>query len=534
MAKPIADVLIIGGGVNGCGIARDAAGRGLDVILCEKDDLAQGTSSRSTKLFHGGLRYLEYFEFRLVGEALRERETLLAAMPHIARPLRFVLPFHPGMRFEGGTPASRLLGRVLPWLKDRRPAFVIRFGLFLYDRMGGRKILPPTRRLDLRRNVVGQPLNKSFRKGWEYSDVAVDDARLVVLNARDARRLGAEIRTRTRVVAARRQANFWEIDVIGPDGPELLRARLVVNAGGPWVAGICGFLDPKTEARKIRLVRGSHIVVPKLFDHDRAYILQGADSRIVFTIPYHDDFTLIGTTDVDHNGSADKVDCSDEEVRYLCDFVSRCFATPVRPEQVVWRYAGLRPLLDEGAEDARSATRDYALNLEKKGGAPFLNVFGGKITTYRKLSEAAVNRIAPLFVTRRGAWTAEAPLPGGDFEAGRVEEMTAALVTSHPQIVPATARRMIRAYGTDAETILRAGPGANLGAGLHEAELDWMFEEEFARSVEDVLWRRSKLGLHITNEESMRIEAYLDQKTAVQAITVSNIAGTPALRKAVS
>ncbi|SED31658.1 glycerol-3-phosphate dehydrogenase [Rhodobacter sp. 24-YEA-8] len=510
MTKPIADILIVGGGVNGCGIARDAAGRGLKVILCEKNDLAEGTSSRSTKLFHGGLRYLEYFEFRLVREALRERETLLAAMPHIARPMRFVLPFHPSMRFEGGTPASRLLGRFMPWLRDRRPAFVIRLGLFLYDHMGGRKILPPTRRLNLRKDEAGQALNGAFRKGWEYSDAAVDDARLVVLNARDAQRLGADIRTRSEVVAARRQANFWEVDILGPKGPETLRARLVVNAAGPWVAGISAKLSPRSE-RGVRLVRGSHIVVPRIFGHDRAYILQGPDGRIVFAIPYHEDFTLIGTTDIDHKGSPDQVDCSDEEVRYLCDFVSRCFKKPVLPSDVVWRYAGLRPLLDDGAGDARSATRDYSLELEQNDRAPLLTVLGGKITTYRKLSEAAVDLIAPLFTSCKAAWTARAPLPGGDFDPRQRDALAEALTRRHSQLTPATARRLIRAYGTEAGAIMEMGPGTDLGGGLHEAELRWMVEREFATTLDDVIWRRSKLGLRVAPEERREIQACLEQ-----------------------
>ncbi|MDP2740974.1 MAG: glycerol-3-phosphate dehydrogenase, partial [Pseudorhodobacter sp.] len=358
------DLFIIGGGVNGCGIARDAAGRGLNVALAEMGDLAQGTSSAATKLFHGGLRYLEYFKLRLVHESLTERETLLVAMPHISWPMRFVLPTHPSMRFAGGTPVSNLMGLFMPWMKGRRPAWLIRIGLFLYDSMGGRKILPGTRKLDLRHDPAGVPLNPKFTDAYEYSDCWVEDARLVMLNARDAEARGARIMVRTKVVHAEREGALWRIVTEGEGGRQQHLARALVNAAGPWVADVMRGALGVRSGESVRLVRGSHIVTRKLFDHDRAYFFQGEDGRIIFAIPYEQDFTLIGTTDLDHAGDPASAVCTGAERDYLCAFASKYFAKPVSPADVVWSSSGVRPLYTDGAKSATEATRDYVLSLD--------------------------------------------------------------------------------------------------------------------------------------------------------------------------
>lgn len=517
MQPELADLFIIGGGINGCGIARDAAGRGLRVVLAEQGDLAQGTSSASTKLFHGGLRYLEYFEFRLVREALEERETLLVAMPHISWPMRFVLPYAPDMRFDSDTPTARLLGLAMPWLRGRRPAWLIRAGLYLYDRLGGRQILPATTTLDLRDDPAGRPLQPRFRKAWEYSDCWVEDARLVALNARDAAQRGAQIMVQTRVTAARRDGGAWLITTRGPDGEQQHRARALVNAAGPWVGQVIRDITHAATRENVRLVRGSHIVTRKLYDHDRCYFFQGEDGRIIFAIPYEQDFTLIGTTDKDHRAPPGEVRCSDEERDYLCAFASKYFARPVTPADVVWTYAGVRPLYDDGASSATAATRDYVLRLEAGAGqAPLLNVFGGKITTYRRLAEAAMARLAPSFAGLRGAWTARVPLPGGDFPQDGVARLRADLLARYPFLTAQWAARLVRAYGTDAAVMLgearaAADLGADFGATLTAREVDWLMTHEFARTAADVLWRRSKLGLRLTPAQMAALESYMMQ-----------------------
>ncbi len=514
MTEDTADLFIIGGGVNGCGIARDAAGRGLRVVLAEKGDLAGATSSASTKLFHGGLRYLEYFEFRLVRESLRERETLLGAMPHIAWPMRFVLPYDPAMRFDSDTPAARLLARVMPWMKGRRPAWMIRAGLAMYDSMGGRKILPATRARDLTRDITGRPLKPRFRKAFEYSDVWVEDSRLVVLNARDAAARGATVLTRTEVLSARRNGDLWEVALRGPDGAErTATARALVNAGGPWVSEVLGQRLGINAAEHVRLVRGSHIVTRKLFDHDRCYFFQGSDGRIVFAIPYETDFTLIGTTDQEHTDTPEEAACTEAERDYLCSFVSEYFQKPVRPEDVVWSYSGVRPLFDDGSKSATAATRDYVLTLDTAGPA-LLNVFGGKITTYRRLAEAAMARLAPLFPAASGPWTAGVPLPGGDFPVDRFEGLVIELQAEYPFLTEAWARRLARAYGTDAHGLLDGAReaealGRDFGATLTEAELAWLMDHEFARSAADVVWRRSKLGLRLSEGQIAAVDDWM-------------------------
>lgn len=499
------DVFVIGGGINGCGIARDAAGRGLTVALAEMGDLASGTSSASTKLFHGGLRYLEYFEFGLVRKALIEREVLLRAMPHISWPMRFVLPYHPDMRFEGETPTSKLLNIFMPWMKGRRPAWLIRLGLFLYDNLGGREILPGTKTLDLTQDAAGAPLKKKFRQAYEYSDAWVEDARLVVLNARDAADRGATIMTRTKVIAARRDGDGWQIIVERNGQPETFRARVLVNAGGPWVESVVRGIAHVETTESIRLVRGSHIVVKKLFDHGKCYFFQGEDGRIIFAIPYEEDFTLIGTTDLDHQGDPHMAVCTPAEQDYLCAFASQYFDRPVRREDVVWTYSGVRPLYNDGAKSAQAATRDYVLSLDTRG-APILSVFGGKITTYRKLSEAALAKITPFLKPTHGDWTAGVPLAGGDFPVADVPRLIRELKMRYPFLSDHTTRRLIRAYGTEAATILgtaqcTADLGRDFGAGLTEVELRWLMACEYAQTAEDVVWRRSKLGLRMSVEE---------------------------------
>ena len=510
------DLFVIGGGINGCGIARDAAGRGVSVMLAEMDDLASATSSASTKLFHGGLRYLEYFEFRLVREALIERETLLRAMPHIAWPMRFVLPYHKDMRFEGQTPTSRLLNVVMPWMRGRRPAWLIRFGLFLYDTLGGRKILPGTATLDLASDPAGRPLKPKFRHAFEYSDCWIEDSRLVALNARDAERRGATILTRTKVLSARVVDGAWEVTLEGEGGPRTVRAKMLVNAGGPWVGEIIHGTLGLDSREGVRLVRGSHVVTKRLFDHDKCYFFQGTDGRIVFAIPYETDFTLIGTTDQDHPDPSVKPVCTPEERAYLLRFASDYFETPVTEGDVVRTYSGVRPLYDDGASSATAATRDYTLKVDTSAGAPVLNVFGGKITTYRRLAEHALERIAPILGISADGWTAGAPLPGGDFAVDGVERLIAEARVRYPFLTERWARRMVRAYGTETFDILGDAAqtealGQDFGATLTEAEVRWSMDREFARRAEDVVWRRSKLGLRMTAEEVARLDAWMQR-----------------------
>jgi glycerol-3-phosphate dehydrogenase len=509
----VADLFVIGGGINGCGIARDAAGRGLSVVLAEQGDLAQATSSASTKLFHGGLRYLEYFEFRLVREALEERETLLVAMPHISWPMRFVLPYHPDMRFEGATPTSRLLSLFMPWMRGRRPAWLIRLGLMIYDNLGGRKILPGAQTLDLRTDPAGAVLNPKFQKAYEYSDCWVEDSRLVVLNARDAEARGARIMVGTKVISAERGADEWRIMTEDATGRTVHRARALVNAGGPWVQDVIQNTLRINSSEGVRLVRGSHIVTKRLFDHNRCYFFQGTDGRIIFAIPYEQDFTLIGTTDHDHTGKPGEAVCTPEEQAYLCTFASQYFRRPVTNADVVWTYSGVRPLYNDGAKSATAATRDYVLSLDRTG-APLLNVFGGKITTYRRLAESALEKLAPVFPQASGKWTARVAMPGGDFPYDGVAALTAALKADHGFLTDYWAGRLIRAYGTEAATVLAGARtaealGRDFGATLTEAEVRWLMTREYARNAADVVWRRTKLGLRLSADQIAGLDAFM-------------------------
>ncbi|TCT37635.1 glycerol-3-phosphate dehydrogenase [Martelella mediterranea] len=502
--KPV-DIFVIGGGVNGVGIARDAVGRGLSVALAEMNDLAWATSSASTKLFHGGLRYLEYYEFRLVREALIEREVLLNAMPHISWPMRFVLPHHKGLR---------------PW-------WLIRIGLFLYDHLGGRKILPATRTLDLTKDPAGKALKSQYRKAFEYSDCWVQDARLVTLMARDSAERGVRIMTRTKVTGAEQISGsdgkmIWKISLGNADGPLApVFARALVNAGGPWAADVITGTLRLNSSESVRLVRGSHIVTKKLFDHDRSYFFQGNDGRIIFAIPYEQDYTLIGTTDKDHKDAAAKAECTPEEAEYLCRFASEYFEKPLTQDDIVWTYSGVRPLYDDGASSATAATRDYVLSLREEG-APLLSVFGGKITTHRKLAEAALHKLSPFFPQAGGDWTARSTLPGGAFKVDAVDKLISRLQRDFAFLDAAWATRLFRCYGADCWELLGAARstsdlGQHFGANLYEAEVRWLTDKEFAKTAEDIVWRRTKLGLKMQREEIERLDQWLDGQASSQA-----------------
>lgn len=512
MDKPY-DLFVIGGGINGCGIARDAAGRGVSVCLAEMEDLAGATSSASTKLFHGGLRYLEYFEFKLVRHALEERETLLRAMPHISWPMRFVLPLSKDMRFDNSTPTSKILSTLMPWMKGRRPNWLIRLGLFLYDNLGGRKILPGTKQVSLDGTAEGAPLQDRFTKAYEYSDCWVEDARLVVLNARDAEMRGARIMVRTEVTSATREGDLWRIDVTGESGAEVIYARCLVNAGGPWVADIVRNVARQNSSENVRLVRGSHIVTRKLYDHDKCYFFQGTDGRIIFAIPYETDFTLIGTTDAEHHGDPRTAECTPQERDYLLDFANEYFNKDIGADDVVWTYSGVRPLYDDGAKSATAATRNYVLSLDDDG-VPMLNVFGGKITTYRVLAQDAWDKLAPHFPEATGHWTAGVPLPGGNFPVDGVATLIADLKTAYPFLSDRWAKRLIRAYGTEASDLMgmaksAAELGQDFGATLHEAEVRWLMVHEYARTAADVVWRRSKLGLKLSADQIVALDTFM-------------------------
>ncbi|GAB4143818.1 MAG: glycerol-3-phosphate dehydrogenase [Sphingomonadales bacterium] len=479
----ISDLFIIGGGINGAGIARDAAGRGLAITLCEKKDFAAATSSASSKLVHGGLRYLEYYEFRLVRESLIEREVLLRAAPHIIWPLRFVLPHHAGLR----------------------PAWLLRLGLFLYDHLGGRKLLPATETVALRRDSRGAPLKDSFKRGFAYSDCWVEDARLVILNVMDAAERGAEILKGVEVTSAHRQDGLWHIETLDTNGATRQhRARGLINAAGPWTDEVLRRVGPARNRRSLRLVKGSHIVTRRLYEGDHAYTFQAADGRVVFTIPYEREFTLIGTTDQPFTDDPSDVRISDDETAYLCAQASEYLAQPITPADVVWSYAGVRPLYDDGEASASAVTRDYVFDLDAPEGAPpLLSIFGGKITTYRKLAEHVMAELAPVMNIAKPAWTRQANLPGGDIAGAQFDGFARDMAARYPWLGAALSQRLARAYGTRMTRLIGAAKsladlGRDFGAGLTEAELDYLRRHEWATCAEDILWRRSKLGLHMT------------------------------------
>ena len=488
------DLFIVGGGINGCGIARDAAGRGYSVELVEMNDIGSGTSSWSTKLIHGGLRYLEHYEFMLVRASLIEREVLLHLAPHLIRPIRLVLPHHQGLR----------------------PAWLLRLGLWLYDHIGGRKLLPPTSVLDLRQHPTGAALQPEYRKGFEYSDCQVDDCRLVLANALDAAERGAIIRPRCKFLRAQREQNHWLVEWqdtrSGSKGTT--RARMLINATGPWVDSARAQIDGEQNYPKVRLVKGSHIVVKSLFKHDTSYILQHGDGRIVFAIPYMRDFTLIGTTDVDYQGDPADATNSPEETRYMCELISSYLREPVRPAQVVWSFSGVRPLFADVRGSAQEATRDYELQLDTE--PPLLNVLGGKLTTYRKLAEEALVKIEAQLGAKGKAWSAEAALPGGDFAPMDYSQQLSKLRERYPFLSPAHAERLFQQYGSLTYDVLGDAStyqdlGQHLGHDFYESELRHMIDKEWAQTLDDVIWRRSKLGLHLDKEQCAAVEGALQQ-----------------------
>lgn len=498
MKTPAYDLAIIGGGINGCGIARDAAGRGLSVFLCEQQDLANGTSSASTKLIHGGLRYLEYYEFRLVREALTEREVLLKTAPHIIWPLRFILPHHKGLR----------------------PSWLIRLGLFLYDNLGGRKLLPGTTTLNLKTDEAGTPLKGDYTKGFEYSDCWVMDSRLVTLNAMDAHEHGADIRTRCACTSARRSDNGWTLTLTDSDtgATRTVEAKALINASGPWLDSTLDHIDHSETTEHIRMVKGSHIIVKKLFSHSRAYIFQNADGRIIFAIPYQKEFTLIGTTDVDFHGNPGDASISEEETRYLCDAASEYFTTMVSPQDVVSSFSGIRPLFDDGKSDAKAATRDYVLKLDLAGtSSPLLSIYGGKITTYRKLAESVLEKLSPYLPSMGQPWTENSHLPGGDFPPDGFESETKKLMEARPFLDSRLAERLVRLYGTRSQKVLAEvkspeDMGLCFGSDLYEFEVNYLIENEWARNAEDILWRRSRLGLFLSPQEAEKMQEWIAKR----------------------
>ncbi|WP_420410120.1 glycerol-3-phosphate dehydrogenase [Hoeflea sp.] len=495
------DIFVVGGGINGCGVARDAAGRGYSVGLTEMNDLGSGTSSWSTKLIHGGLRYLEHYKFRLVREALIEREVLLKMAPHIIRPMRFVLPYHKGMR----------------------PAWLLRLGLFLYDHLGGRKILPGTKVLDLASDPTGKVLRDEFTRAFEYSDCCVNDARLVVLNAMDARDKGAEIFTRTKLISARKNEDGWTLQLQAAETGKIreVSARLIVNAGGPWVDEILREAAGDNRAANVRLVQGSHIVIRRKFDHPKAYFFQNSDERIFFAIPYEQDYTLIGTTDRDFEGDPASATISESEISYLCDGASQYFKDPVTRDDIVWTFSGVRPLYDDGVSKAQEATRDYVLRADGDKDASVINIFGGKITTYRRLAEALLAKVEDAIGPKGAPWTANSALPGGEFDVGDYDNVLSKTSASYPFLEAGQCERLVRAYGLRCHDFLGGAKslqdlGEHFGQGLTASEVQYLINEEWAWCSDDVLWRRSKLGICFTQEQTERLDNYMREYIQLQ------------------
>jgi len=482
---PDFDLLIVGGGINGTAIARDAAGRGLSVLLCERDDLASHTSSASTKLIHGGLRYLEYYEFRLVREALIEREVMLRSAPHIIWPMRFVLPYDKGLR----------------------PAWMLRLGLALYDNLGGRKMLPGSKSLKLNKAPHKGVLESRFKTGFEYSDCWVEDARLVVLYALDAAHRGADIRTRTEVLSIEATGEGYEAQIKRGNATETVTARGVINSAGPWVDEVLKKIQRTKNEQSLRLVKGSHIITKKLFDGDHAYLFQNADNRVIFAIPYEHNYTLIGTTDQPYDLSEGPVKISQEEINYLCEAASEYFEKDISPTDVAWDYAGVRPLYDDKSENASAVTRDYVLDIEEfTEGAPFLSIYGGKITTSRKLAEHAMQKLGKYYGHKDKDWTETSLLPGGDLINSDFDLFFSDMKKRYPDMEDALLRRLCHGYGTRITLVLGGGNpapelGQHFGAGLYEAEANYLIRHEWATSADDIMWRRTKLGLHMSAAE---------------------------------
>ena len=494
------DVFVVGGGINGCGIARDAAGRGLSVCLAEKDDLGGKTSSGSTKLIHGGLRYLEHYEFNLVRKALIERERLWSLAPHIIYPLRFVLPHHEGLR----------------------PSWLLRLGLFIYDHLGGRRALPRSRKVSFASDQSGAPLKSDYKIGFEYSDCWVDDARLVILNAQDAAAKGAKVLPRHEVISVRGENGAWVIETRDRDSKkQRFQSRVLVNAAGPWVSNLTDSVIDGAISRRMRLIRGSHIVVPKLYAHNRCYLLQNSDDRIVFVIPYEEKFSLIGTTDREHEESLKQVIISEDEAQYLCASVNDYFHSSITLEDIVWSYSAVRPLFDDGNADAKSITRDYRITSEIDGtGAPLISVLGGKITTYRKLAEDVLSEVNQALGVKNEGWTGSSPLPGGSFDFLRFDNEVEQLQQDYPFLSYPHAHRLMRLYGSLSREILGNAMtyrelGRFFGGNLYENEVRYLMEREWAMSVEDILWRRTKEGLNLSDSEVRTLSDFLKETVGV-------------------
>lgn len=506
----IYDLFVIGGGVNGAGIARDASGRGLSVVLCEKDDLAQGTSSRSGKLVHGGLRYLEYYEFRLVREALIEREVLLNSASHIIWPMRFVLPHNP----------------------SDRPAWLVRLGLFLYDHLGGRKRLPGTRTLNLRTAPEGAFIKPQYTKGFEYSDCWVDDSRLVLLNALDAQNRGAQVYTRTACTSLRRENGLWEVEMTSRKGSNgvvtsektRIRAKAIVNTAGPWVNDIIGRVAGFNSARNVRLVKGSHIIVRKFWEGRQAYLMQNSDKRVIFVNPYENDLALIGTTDIPYEGKPEDVKVDDTEIAYLLKAVNRYFKQQLTEADIVHAFSGVRPLYDDNAENPSAVTRDYIFEVDDVNGqAPLLSVFGGKITTFRKLSEHALDKLKPFFPSMPGGWTANGFLPGGDIANADFEQFLADMKARYPWLPQDLCKHYARLYGTRAHDLIGAAQsvqdlGAAFGPLLREREALFLKETEWAMTADDILNRRTKHALHMTDGECDAFTRWFETQESTDVI----------------
>lgn len=495
------DVVVIGGGINGAGVARDAAGRGLSVLLCEKDDLAMHTSSSSTKLIHGGLRYLEHYDFKLVRHALQEREVLLRSAPHIIWPLRFILPHH----------------------RDLRPRWLIRLGLFLYDHIGGRKLLPASHSVNLRQHVSGAALKSEFVAGFEYSDCWVQDSRLVVLNAMDAAERGASVRVHTECVDLTAEGDEWRVSLRDNESGKLetVQARSVINASGPWVEATLDLQQQRGSEHGVRLVKGSHVVVEKIFDHDYTYIFQNADGRVLFAVPYEQDYTLLGTTDIEVEGDPGEVQIEQREIEYICDAVSEYFERPVRAQDVVWSYSGVRPLYDDASANASHVTRDYVIHMSKSG-PTMISIFGGKITTYRKLSEEVVDMLLPALDQQAPAWTARAHLPGGDIKNADYQSFVDAAQAQYEWLPEALLHEYTRNYGSRIEVLLQgAGSvddlGTFFGSTLYEAEVRYLVQHEWARCADDILWRRSRRGLRLDADGAAALQRWLVNHSQHQA-----------------
>ena len=507
------DALIVGGGISGAGIARDLAGRGLKVLLCEKDDLAAHTSSSSTKLIHGGLRYLEGYHFGLVRKALQEQEALLRSAPHIIYPLRFVMPHNPQIR----------------------PAWMIRLGIAIYDQLATRKILPKSSAVKLANHILGNPLQEKFKDGFIYSDAWVDDARLVVLNAIDAKNRGATILTRTECGEVIQRPNGWLATIKGPQNQvSQVQTKLLINASGPWadtfLKNLKGDEEKSFATKKLRLVKGSHIIVPKCFDHDHAYIFQNSDKRIMFAIPYELNYTLIGTTDIEFTGDPSKVDISAAEIDYLCEQANSYFKVQIAPNQVIGHYSGVRPLLDDGKGNPAAVTRDYVIETRNPGNSPVINVWGGKITTYRKLAEEVSNQACKLLGVEKTSWTKDTELPGGDlhchtstskFSKDYVRNFDNSFQQKYPWIPSDTLSRWCKSYGTLAELVIGSAKseqdlGCEILPGLYEAELKYLMKFEWALTPEDILWRRSKLGLHLDKSAATTIQVWIDDQAKIK------------------